>query len=288
MRHETSKAIGPGFGRTDWLILRTLTAKREVILSSRDPSIDPNDRLTEQEYWRNSVRARSGLRRRLAIFDDIATLLPRIPGLNLLEIGCAPGTILSDFCIEFGYTAHGIEYATDGSEIRRLLEADGVNIGEIHAADFFAWQPRQRYDIVLSVGFIEHFANADEVIDRHFSLCAPGGLVVVAMPNFARGQYLMHWLFDRSNLVLHNTRIMNERFLTNAARRNSAEVIAVSFAGGHYEFWREPESEMGWLKTRLYWRLDRLIRALVKWFPGRANRYLSPYLFAVMRVRPYQ
>lgn len=219
----------------------------------------------------------------MAVHSEIAKLLPKKEDLHFLEIGCAPGTILSDFCAEFNYIAHGVEYAADSEDIKTLLRNDGVRIGEIHREDFFNWTPPRQYDIVASFGFIEHFNNADEVLDRHFAICAPGGLVVIVVPNFARGQFLLRWIFDRENLRRHNTKIMNLKFFCDALKRNRATMIEAAFAGGNYGFWREPDTPMAWIKTRLYWRADRALKQIATKLPCDSNKYLSPYLYAVMQ-----
>ena len=238
--------------------------------------------LTSQDYWQATWEGASA-RRGFELFDDVAKHLPRGDGLSFLEVGCAPGGILAEFCARLGYEAHGVDFAADPREIENFLRGEGVRVGEIHRADFLTWRPERRYDIVASFGFIEHFENADEVVDRHFRLARPGGRVVITMPNFARGQKLLHAVFDRENLRLHNTKIMNLGFLRRAAARNRARLVEARYAGGPYAFWVEDDGKLSWLRLRLKWRADALLRGVSRRLPAE-NSWLSPFLVAVYQT----
>ncbi len=212
------------------------------------------------------------------IYDDVAPFLPRGEGLSFFEIGCAPGRILADFCGRLGFTAYGLDYACDPEVVEQEIRKRGIKVGKIEKGDFFCWRPQQKFDIVASFGFIEHFDDAGAVMDRHFELVKPGGTVVVGMPNFAGGQKALHWLLDRKNLKGHNTRIMNLPFLEAAARRNGAEIAQARYTGGHFDF--------GWTTRRRSWRgvssgrssgPSAIARRVV---PGETNPWFSPFLFA--------
>jgi SAM-dependent methyltransferase len=239
--------------------------------------------LAPQEYWEATWEGRRP-ERGFAYFDELAAHLPRGEGLEFLEVGCAPGGILAEFCGRLGYVAHGIDYASEPAPIESYLRGEGVRVGEIHQGDFLTWEPGRRYDIVASFGFIEHFEEPAAVVDRHFRLARPGGTVVLTMPHYARGQKLLHWLFDRENLRRHNTGCMNLKFLREAAERNGAEIVAARYTGGHFGFWCDrPRSS--WLGTRLRWGTEMLLERLAKRLPGDANPWLSPDLYAVYRLR---
>lgn len=240
--------------------------------------------LTSQNYWQTTWEGAEA-RRGFELFDDVAKHLPKTPGLSFFEVGCAPGGILAEFCARLGYEAHGIDYAADPREIENFLRTEGVRVGHVHKADFLTWQPERRYDIVASFGFIEHFENASEVVDRHFEMARPGGHVVITMPNFARGQKLLHWLYDRENLRLHNTKIMNLPFLKAAAQRNGARLVDARFTGGHYAFWVGGEHKLSWLPLRMMWRTDSLLKRVSGSLPEGVNPWFSPFLVAVYQTK---
>lgn len=239
-------------------------------------------KLTSQSYWQTTWEE-SQTRDGFELFDDVAKHLPRRPGLSFFEIGCAPGGISAEFCSRLGYESNGIDYAADPRDIERRIRASGAAVGEIRREDFLTWEPERQYDIVASFGFIEHFADPHEVVDRHFKLARPGGYVVITVPNFARGQKVLHWLFDRENLRLHNTKCMSLRFFKEAAQRNGAELLEARYAGGQYDFWVGGDHHLSWLGMRLMWRSTALLERVSRRMPEGVNPWFSPFIISVYR-----
>lgn len=240
-------------------------------------------RLTSQTYWQSAweeTPAREGFE----LFDDVAAHLPRVPGLSFFEIGCAPGRISAEFSARLGYVVSGIDYAADPRDVENHMRARGARVDKIYREDFLNWQTDERYDIVASFGFIEHFEDPNPVVDRHFQLARPGGHVVITVPNFARGQKVLHWLFDRENLRLHNTKCMSLGFFNAAARRNNARLVAARYAGGQYMFWVGGNHQLDWLSTRLMWRTTAFLDRVSKSLPEGVNPWFSPFLIAVYQT----
>ena len=40
------------------------------------------------------------------------------------------------------------------------------------------------YDVVYSLGLIEHFVDRVSIVERHVRLARPGGLLILGVPNF--------------------------------------------------------------------------------------------------------
>src|SRR5687768_8189728 len=98
--------------------------------------------------------------------------LPPLRGARVLEIGSAPGDVLVDFAQRLGMVPFGVEYSEEGAEVnRRLFEAHGLNPDHVIHADLFSEEFQNRYrgafDVVYSGGFIEHFSDPKDVIDKH-------------------------------------------------------------------------------------------------------------------------
>ncbi|AKT38568.1 class I SAM-dependent methyltransferase [Chondromyces crocatus] len=241
-------------------------------------------RLTSQDYWKRHWQDYGDdLSEGCELYDDVAPFLPPGEGRSFLEIGCAPGRILADFCGRLGFTAYGLDYTADPEVIENNLRKRGLDVGKIHKADFFTWESEERFDVVASFGFIEHFEDADRVVDRHFELCKPGGTVVIGMPNFGGAQRALHWLLDRKNLLRHNTKIMNLPFLESAAARNGAELVQARYTGGHFHFWVEDDAPV--LAQKAVRRLTGPLRFVAnRVVPGESNPWFSPFLFAIYRV----
>lgn len=245
-----------------------------------------NPKITTKKYWEKVRSDEPPPKCEFPLYEPISKNLPNESNLSFFEVGCAPGGILSEFCYKRKYEANGIDYAVAPESIATLLHERGVRVGNIYQHDFMNWTPTKCYDIVASFGFIEHFLNADEIADKHFAICKPGGHVIIEMPNFAYGQKIIHWLFDRNNLSLHNTKIMSLDFLARAGKRNDAELLDLAYTGGGFSFWRDESTKLNWFMTRLMWRTTSIVEKICcDYGKNLPNKWFSPYLFAVYKKR---
>ena len=57
--------------------------------------------------------------------------------------------------------------------------------GEFRCEDIFTTTlPEASFDLVYSLGVIEHFEDARSIVEKHLFLTKPGGRVVISIPNF--------------------------------------------------------------------------------------------------------
>jgi len=150
------------------------------------------------------------------IFEGIYR--PRVPDhcdATVLEIGSAPGNYLLEMHRKFGMVPFGVDYSHIGVACNRELfthnHLDARNVLEADAfAISFQEAHRGRFDVVMSLGVIEHFTGAelDSVIDAHINLIKPGGRLIVTIPNYQGLNYLLKLVFCRDNLAAHNLSIM--------------------------------------------------------------------------------
>jgi 2-polyprenyl-3-methyl-5-hydroxy-6-metoxy-1,4-benzoquinol methylase len=198
--------------------------------------------LTEKEYW-DSIHKRKvveqkqhSMRRHLKVLIASALeskylrpyadyllwdvtfkkYLPTTKGANVLEIGSAPGNNLVRFSRTFGFIPYGIEYSDSGVELNReIFSANNINPAHVIHADFLSDQIQEQYaghfDIVISEGFVEHFDDVEDVIEKHINLLAQGGHLIVSIPNLRGVNYYLQQIFNKELLSLHNTDIMGKR-----------------------------------------------------------------------------
>jgi SAM-dependent methyltransferase len=159
--------------------------------------------------------------------EALAAHAPVAAGADVLEIGCAPGKWLLFYAERFGARPAGIEYTELGASLtRRNLAEVGVE-GEVVHADFFTVEPRSA-DLVLSLGFIEHFDDPVEAFKRHLEFLRPDGTLVIGVPNF-RGVLgtVQRWT-DPGHLALHNLAAMRPDLYRRLASQHG---LTVSWQG---------------------------------------------------------
>ncbi|MCX5673896.1 MAG: class I SAM-dependent methyltransferase [Planctomycetota bacterium] len=139
--------------------------------------------------------------------------LPTHSDWSALEVGCAPGKNLVLLHHLLGYRPFGVEYSSPGvRKTRETLARHGLDPENVIECDFFSelYQSQQKeyFDVVLSVGFIEHFSDTVAVVKTHVNLLKKGGYLVCTIPNLRNMTYPFLGRFFPDILGAHNTRIM--------------------------------------------------------------------------------
>jgi SAM-dependent methyltransferase len=141
--------------------------------------------------------------------------LPQGEGLRVLEVGSAPGKFLVKLHEMFNYIPYGVEYSGLGvTKNKDLFRLNNLDPDKVIQADFFDSKFQDKYqgyfDIVISMGFIEHFTDAVPVVEKHLNVLKDGGYLVISIPNLNRQGFYGKWssLFSKERLEIHNTDIM--------------------------------------------------------------------------------
>ena len=198
----------------------------------------------------------------------------------VLEVGCAGGEYLCYLVKRFGFIPFGVDFSDEIRKTAELFEFNGLARPTLLQEDFFKWHPRERFDVVCSFGFIEHFEDPRLVIQKHAELLAPGGTLIITLPHFAHLQYLFHWLLDRENLALHNTRIMRPAVLRAAVKDLPLKIEYLDYYQT-FAFWTERKEWNRWQRLaekgiqtigKISWKLAGF---------NRPNSLLSPHIVVV-------
>ncbi len=199
--------------------------------------------LASAEYWDNSYRQ---LALNIAPTRDALRLwlqkhIPAVNNATCLEIGCFPGRYLAVLGM-IGYKLYGIDLTERVlTDLPYWLKEQGCRVGEFFREDVFSFAARNdmTFDAVCSFGFIEHFVNWQEILELHAQQVSRGGLLIMAVPNFAGLlQRSLHAILDSENLKRHNVASMcPEKW------RDQLELkgFSISFAGpiGSFDFWTD-------------------------------------------------
>ncbi|MBD3178512.1 MAG: methyltransferase domain-containing protein [Candidatus Latescibacteria bacterium] len=205
---------------------------------------------------------------------------PRSSG-SCLEIGCFPGRYLSVMG-RLGYRLYGVDLAEKLPELEEWLSRENFNTGTFWQEDFFSFDPGMAFDMVLSLGFIEHFQNWDEVLEKHFPLVKKGGHIILEAPNFTHGvQSWIHRTLDRENYLQHFPEAMDIESWRKVLERGGFEVIFCGYAG-RFDFWVQAQ-ERGIL-SRSALTILRYLKPAAALLPA-GNKLYSPYAVVMARKR---
>ncbi len=252
--------------------------------------------LTDTAFWEgywgrfslpDAVDERRSFDRALA--NRLRFLLEGVRG-KVLEIGCAPGRWLAFLSREFGLGVAGIEFTADGAAAtRRNLELLDVRKANILEADFLVEPPSPTYDVVVSLGFVEHFTDAVGIVSRHGKWLRPGGLLVIGVPNLRGVHGWLQKALDPEVLARHNVDIMDPQTLTAIGRQSGLIPESAVYLGSlepSLPIARPGVKRLGEFFAKIALRAVRLARAAP--VIGRAmDRWNSPlvssYILATYR-----
>jgi SAM-dependent methyltransferase len=171
--------------------------------------------------WRARVGAEPNQAYGAYLFQKLMQkTLPTAPHWSIMEVGCAPGGNLVQFHRLFGYEPFGVEYSPVGvAQTQSLFQQHGLDPTHVLEADFFDAsfheRCRERFDVIFSGGFIEHFEDPRKVVGLHVNLLRKGGYLVCSIPNLKSFSYPFLAVLGRDLLHSHNTKIMRLRSFTS-------------------------------------------------------------------------
>jgi 2-polyprenyl-3-methyl-5-hydroxy-6-metoxy-1,4-benzoquinol methylase len=239
--------------------------------------------VVSQEYW-DSLYENQEPRydpQTPILFEDLFERFLK-PGGTCFEIGCYPGNFLIHLGRRFSYEVSGID-ATPFVLTRMpdRLRHHGLKIGNIYQGDFLTIRSDRLYDVVCSFGFIEHFTNFEEVIDKHLHILAPGGTLIISCPNFRYAQFLFHRLLDPVNLRRHVLAAMDLNRWRKVLQKNGMETLHHDYyrtAG----FWADTPRSGRLAAHAVYYvkRINQVIDLRINY----PNRFLSPYMISISRA----
>lgn len=123
---------------------------------------------------------------------------------EVLEVGCGGGKWMVFFARQPGFQVYGLDYSLAGCRLaRRLLAGENLS-GYVVCGDVFSapFKPHS-FDLVYSLGIVEHFQEATQIMTAMACLVRPGGQLVVGVPNMNGLMGYLHRLADRDLWLRH-------------------------------------------------------------------------------------
>ena len=169
-------------------------------------------------------------RRMLEIFDRHGNLAP---GCRVLELGCGRSRWLPYFAVHRRCDVSGLDNEAFASELARANLSGSGAAGRIICGDAFDLEGHRdlvgRFDLVYSMGLLEHF---DDVIERISALARylkPGGRLITTVPNMRGFNWLMQRLGSREVLEMHV--VYDRKRLTRVHEAAGLMTLAAGYMG---------------------------------------------------------
>jgi 2-polyprenyl-3-methyl-5-hydroxy-6-metoxy-1,4-benzoquinol methylase len=112
---------------------------------------------------------------------------------------------------KFKYHVHSLDYSKIGNEQTiKNMNAAGIPI-KVYERDLFSEnfnKDMQLFDIVYSLGFVEHFEELNIVVKKHTELLKPGGILLLGVPNLGGIYSFLLKKTAPQHLAIHNLHSM--------------------------------------------------------------------------------
>nr|WP_255552074.1 methyltransferase domain-containing protein [Roseivirga sp. E12] len=245
--------------------------------------------MTDKKYWESYYGDKNVDRQKVinicSRYDKYWEMLIQENSSNnpksLIEIGGYPGRYLAYIGAKYDLRPTSLDFNSDRSAIENTFKLFDIADFDVIQADFLKNKTDKQYDIVISNGFIEHFVNYDEVMDRHIDYLKEGGTLLMMIPNMRHYIYWYKLLVDKPNLDIHNTSCMNLKVFEAFAERNNLKIHHLDYLGG---FPYSPHQPLNLLQKIIYKAHRLLFKFMLdKHLEKRPNRFFSSSIIGVFQ-----
>lgn len=162
---------------------------------------------------------------------ELERVLRRSRPASALEVGCGDSPWLPYLAREYGLEVAGIDYSERGCKLARHRLRQASVQGTVHCRDLFTLTPEETgtFDLVFSLGVVEHFADLGNVLASLLRFVRPGGTLFTSVPNLHSLHGLGMWLYQPEVLAKH--RVVTREELSRAYRRLGLGEIRARHAG---------------------------------------------------------
>jgi len=157
---------------------------------------------------------------------EIPKLLSRLPaGLSVLDVGCGSGVHGAELKRIFGHRVVGVDLS-EGSIQKAKTRLAEAYVADVTKPEVYPFSSRRKFDLIVFSDILEHLYDPLDVLTRHYPLLAPGGKVLISLPNVAiwnvrlallagRFEYQDTGTLDRTHVRFYTRRTF-QRFTSEA------------------------------------------------------------------------
>jgi 2-polyprenyl-3-methyl-5-hydroxy-6-metoxy-1,4-benzoquinol methylase len=224
-----------------------------------------NSTLTTKEYWQDmQEEVDIFLPETDPLFEWLNSEIKNFDKGSVFEVGCYPGKFLYPFALS-DFEVSGIDFIEKNILLEEEFKKNDFKTGNFYCGDFFQVRIPEKYDVVTSFGFIEHFLNFEKVIQKQASLVKNGGYIIIEVPNFLGFfQLLPHFLFANKNLKQHNLKAMRPKIWRNILESMGFQIIKTEYTGGYHLRFRSNNNSKLYFKTQSF--VITILEQFVKYF----------------------
>jgi len=103
-------------------------------------------------------------------------------GKTVLDVGCGTGNLVRGIVAKGATRVIGLDYADPAiQEAKSIPYPDNV---EFLTADIMSWTQPVQFDVILTLGTMEHLDEPDKFLEKISAFLADDGVILIACPHF--------------------------------------------------------------------------------------------------------
>jgi hypothetical protein len=251
-------------------------------------------KLSTKEYWEKKFNNKMTPRDHdLTMYHNyrfdklLKKYLPKDKDWSILEVGASHSSWLIYWFKEFGYKPYGVEYTNSGAVSGQFnLDYFKTN-GKIFENDFFnknAEFRKQKYNVIFSYGFVEHFDKPDEILEASYDLLEDDGYIVTIVPNICGLFGLLRKINSYENYKIH--KIVGPLEYSRSYKDLKGEHLYNDYFGTFYLH------SVGWksrISKKIVYFLHKIITKILIYFNIEIEHKLfSPYAINIFKKSDYE
>jgi methionine biosynthesis protein MetW len=116
---------------------------------------------------------------------EIPNILRSLPReLSVLDVGCGSGVHGAELARAHGHRVVGVDLSEQSiAKARTRLEE--AYVADVTRPELYPFFGRRKFDVIVFSDILEHLYDPAQVLTSHYQLLAPGGHVLISLPNIA-------------------------------------------------------------------------------------------------------
>ncbi len=128
---------------------------------------------------------------------ELPRLLKDLPReLNVLDVACGSGVHGAELKRQYGHRVAGVDLSAASIEKAKTCLAEAY-VADMTRPERYPKFGRAKFDIIVFSDILEHVPDPMQVLHRHLPLLAPGGHILISLPNIAIWNVRFALLFGR-------------------------------------------------------------------------------------------
>ena len=116
---------------------------------------------------------------------EIPNILESLPrGLSVLDVGCGSGVHGAELNRAHGHRVIGVDLSEQSIAKARPRLAEAY-VADVTRPELYPFSGIRKFDVIVFSDILEHLYDPANVLTRHYRLLAPGGRVLISLPNIA-------------------------------------------------------------------------------------------------------